>query len=521
MLRLTISVIIVAISSIAAGSRILGIAPYPAHSHQVIFRALTNELVRRGHEVVIFTAYPTNVNLTNYTEVDVSILTRKWKSKMDFYKVGQQEGILSFMHNVVEFGEEVSDTVLSHPVMQQIIDPRTTEKFDAILIQQLAYDALNAVSIRLNIPIIGVSSLDLIIPQQIHFGLNLLESSARSPVTGKRIDGLFDRIYQAYFTSRIAYMYYYQNLPIQEKVMRKHFGDTVPPIETVKNQIDILLLSVHQYFTDSRPTVPGIIHIGGCRFSNHTKNKRLPPDLQTELDNAKSGFIYMSMGSNVNVKQLPLHIRNMILSVFAELPYTVLWKSEIDLENKPDNVILRKWCPQEQVLAHPNIVLFIYQGGLQSTEEALEYAVPLLGMPVFADQFLNVWALNDHGVAEVLQFANIDKETFKQTILKVITNQSYKENIRKLSDLLHDLPQHPMDLAMWWIEHAIRHKGAKHIRSHFQDMEIYKIHHIDIFAVFVVFCILSLTITLLVPCVIYRSIKKFMKLYIVKSLKVE
>lgn len=52
----------------------------------------------------------------------------------------------------------------------------------------------------------------------------------------------------------------------------------------------------------------------------------------------------------------------------------------------------------------------------------MEYSVPLLGIPIFADQFVNARAVNDQGVAEVLEFNDIKKETFKKTILKVITN---------------------------------------------------------------------------------------------------
>lgn len=40
--------------------------------------------------------------------------------------------------------------------------------------------------------------------------------------------------------------------------------------------------------------------------------------------------------------------------------------------------------------AHPNCILFISHGGLLSTSEALHYGVPIIGMPMFADQFINV-----------------------------------------------------------------------------------------------------------------------------------
>lgn len=59
------------------------------------------------------------------------------------------------------------------------------------------------------------------------------------------------------------------------------------------------------------------------------------------------------------------------METFAELPYKILWKFEDDqLEGKPNNIKTNKWLPQQDLLGHPNIKLFITQGGLQSLEEA-------------------------------------------------------------------------------------------------------------------------------------------------------
>lgn len=75
--------------------------------------------------------------------------------------------------------------------------------------------------------------------------------------------------------------------------------------------------------------------------------------------------------------------------------------------------------------AHPNIKLFIYQGGLQSTEEAVYHGVPLIGCPVLWDQKYQVENIVRLGIGERLNYKNISKEYFVNTVYEVINNKRY------------------------------------------------------------------------------------------------
>lgn len=74
-------------------------------------------------------------------------------------------------------------------------------------------------------------------------------------------------------------------------------------------------------------------------------------DLKKILDNATQGFVYMSLGSNIQSNELTSETRGKFITAFSKLPYTVLWKFEDEhLPNKPDNVVIMKWVPQLDVL---------------------------------------------------------------------------------------------------------------------------------------------------------------------------
>ena len=57
---------------------------------------------------------------------------------------------------------------------------------------------------------------------------------------------------------------------------------------------------------------------------------------------------------------------------------------------------------------------------------------------------------------------------------------SYKENIMRLSSLHKDRPIEPMDLAVFWVEFVMRHKGALHLRPAAHDLTWYQYHSVDV-----------------------------------------
>lgn len=83
-------------------------------------------------------------------------------------------------------------------------------------------------------------------------------------------------------------------------------------------------------------------------------------DIQSFLDDAKQGAVYFSLGSNVKSKDLQNETRQIILETLAELPFQVLWKFEADeLPNKPKNVKISKWLPQQDVLSMYVFIIII------------------------------------------------------------------------------------------------------------------------------------------------------------------
>lgn len=157
---------------------------------------------------------------------------------------------------------------------------------------------------------------------------------------------------------------------------------------------------------------------------------------------------------------------------------------------------------QNDILAHPNVILFISHGGLLGTIESLHHGVPLLLIPFCADQFRNAHRIAAAGNGKVLNHNKITIESLTRAITEIITNETYRQQAKYISDTFNENIVQPMDEAMFWIEHVAKFNGAKHLKSHAINMPWFKYLMVDIVAV-------NCLATLLVPIVVYTLIRKW------------
>ncbi|PSN34572.1 UDP-glucuronosyltransferase 2B18, partial [Blattella germanica] len=202
-----------------------------------------------------------------------------------------------------------------------------------------------------------------------------------------------------------------------------------------------------------------------------------------------------SLGTNVFSNRISEEKINAFISAFSELPQKIIWKWESDiLPGQPENVHIGRWFPQRGILAHPNIRLFISQCGLQSFQEAVFHAVPVLGIPFIVDQNFNAKKIQDSGIGVKLSFVDVTKESLTQSINEILHNVRYKENMDKFSALSKDESRSSLEKIVWWTEYVLRHNGTKHLRSAALDLTWYQYLLLDVmsFVIFIVLIIISI-----------------------------
>lgn len=216
----------------------------------------------------------------------------------------------------------------------------------------------------------------------------------------------------------------YMNLfywPTQNQMYQDAFPDPKPSLDEAMKNVNLVLLNSHFTLSYPRPYVPNMIEVGGLHI-NRVPNP-LPQDIKEYLDSAKEGVIYCSMGSNIESTSLPVEKREAFLKAFAQLKEKVMFKWENDdLPGRPENVFIKGWYPQEDILAHPNVKVFITHGGLLSSTETIYHGKPVIGIPIFGDQGLNMARAERAGNGIILNYNNLTQEALTWAIGEVLNN---------------------------------------------------------------------------------------------------
>nr|XP_046259325.1 UDP-glucuronosyltransferase-like [Scatophagus argus] len=274
-----------------------------------------------------------------------------------------------------------------------------------------------------------------------------------------------------------------------------YLGDNM----TYKNLVShgaFWLLRYDFSFEWPKPVMPNMAFIGGISCA---KKAPLPADLQEFVDGSgDDGFIVFALGSMV--PSMPEEKAKQFFDAFRQIPQRVVWrytgKPPIDA---PKNVRLVKWLPQNDLLAHPKAKVFITHGGIHGVYEGICNAVPMLMFPLFGDQKDNVNRMTARGVAEKLSIFDVTTEQLLAALNKIIHDKSYKEKIVKLSQIHLDRPVQPLDLAVFWTEFVMRHKGAAHLRVAAHDLNWIQYHCLDVIG-FLVFILLTVLWVMLKCC---------------------
>lgn len=495
---------------VSNAARILGIFHLHSYSHYQLGEMLLKELAYRGHEVTMITPFEEKEKIKNFRIITITNSFEHLKGmKFDMYSFAE-ESAFSILFKANKIMLPFTENTLNHTNVQNLI--KSDEKFDLVIVERLQNDAFHGFCAHFGAHCVISSSIPPIYTSNMQMG-NFVPPSympdLQTSLSSKM--NFFERAYNGlvYLTSII--LFHTQEIPKQNDIMHKYFPTVSHHLAEIFYNVSLTLYNSHVGVNTVIPFSPNMIDIGGYHIK---PTRELPKDLKDYLDNAKEGVIFFSMGSNLRSQDLTDSRRKAILKAFAGLNVKVLWKWEDEsLPDQPSNVRISKWVPQNDVLAHPNVKLFVTHGGLLSTLEAIYHGVPIVGISVYGDQHSNMRIAEDHNYGIGLALMDLTAERLLKCINTVLQNPMYVKNARRRSKILQDNPMPPLEKAIFWIEYVLRHNGAHHLKTAGLNLHWYQLLLLDVVA--------FLTFLIIAPIFIcYKIFKKLtLKRKAVKKIK--
>lgn len=289
-------------------------------------------------------------------------------------------------------------------------------------------------------------------------------------------------------------MYYGYLWSMHEK-QAKHLGYLVnTTLSDAYRKTSIHFTACDFSFDYPVPQLPNLICIGGV-----TARPAVPfhASLQKFCDHsAEARLVVISFGSSI--KSTGKDATMKIAEAIRHLPYHFIWKVDPTDEIKlGKNVKAVTWLPQNDLLGHRNTALFITYGGMNGMWEAIYHGVPMLVLPIIADQIGNAVKITDRGIGLWVDFHSFTAEELSIAITEIMDNARYRQRANYISRLYHSSSQTAADRLLFWTNYLIKTRGAKHLIPESIHLNFFQYFLIDVIFL-IALCIVATISTVII-----------------------
>ncbi|XP_057518518.1 linamarin synthase 1-like [Amaranthus tricolor] len=107
-------------------------------------------------------------------------------------------------------------------------------------------------------------------------------------------------------------------------------------------------------------------------------------------------------------------------------------KSEIITQEYLEEIkgrgLISSWCPQEKVLQHPSVAVFLTHCGWNSTLECISEGVPIICWPFFAEQQTNcLYACQEWKIGVEMEEGKVSREEVVELVKEIMESEKGKE----------------------------------------------------------------------------------------------
>jgi UDP:flavonoid glycosyltransferase YjiC (YdhE family) len=191
-------------------------------------------------------------------------------------------------------------------------------------------------------------------------------------------------------------------------------------------------------YRDPAFPLPATAHTLRLLARDAARNDTAPPWI-TRMDIAPT--VYFTLGTIYNMESGDLFQR--VLAGLRDLPINLIVTIGRDIDPaelgaQPANVHIERYVPQAVLLPHCHLV--ISHGGSGSVMSALAYGLPMVLIPMGADQPLNAARCEALGVAQVLDAVAATPQMVREAVSRVLEDSTYRQTAERIRDEIAALP---------------------------------------------------------------------------------
>ncbi|CAG7716696.1 unnamed protein product [Allacma fusca] len=440
------------------------------YSHRIAVEPLVEKLAELGHEVDIFCSSKPEFPHPKVTQILPDFFTKEvtksFGAMSDSLIVGR---LKDKFNNPLLTGNNLWDLILADTESlirsEKFREWARTAKYDLIIYNNTGKQIAVALAFKMNAKLIAFmpAASGPMFEVDVH-GYPVEASWLPDWSSGSRYFFIPDHFVRAYDQIYWYLSFTWILLPKFNELIKVLYPDVnLPSTELLLKNVDLILLNEHYSTGFPRALPPFAIPVGGMHVKEASAS--LPKDVDDFIASGDR-VVFISFGSIIKISELPEEMQRVLIETvgsFSSIKFLWKWEGEIP-KDLPKNILAKKWFPQNDILGHPKCKGFVTQGGQISAHQAAFHGIPMIIVPVWADQPFNAKALEYNGIGIHLEISEITKETLTRAFEELLDNPSYNRNAKLVSKRFRDRPLSPLDTAVWWTEYVLRHDTA-HLRS--------------------------------------------------------
>ena len=507
-----LAVIAAVILALVDNANILLTAPCPG-SHYFTMLQLGKLLADNGHNVTLVTPFDDNRLISN-SNIEIKV-SAEHSYSMDTFTSNTAEPCVRSLFKLRSGKTMYIDTMFSSIctkawlwLYKSNIDLYTSDwfveilsngNFDAIIAEEKTFLPVATVNQKLKIPVAVYIS---------EIGVYLIRQPLNLPQLMNSEPGIFVQVFRGKaptFWERLTALYkVYTGAPaihsgIDNMLHPKMSQFNVTSTHELYKQISLYF--VNDYIAFSFPYLyPNNVIQSAALLAHKTKN--LQEDILAFIEMQKSPILYVSLGSYVNWHWIPWF--NDFIDALKFMDVGVIMKMSHDFKNDlfNDRFYVQKWLPQNDILASGYISIFVSHCGNNGRIESILNEVPILCLPIFAEQNLNGELVSRNNFGHMLLPDEITKVSLISVLEEMIGNQTvYKTSIRKALDIFHSEPATVGEKVLHGVNLLTKYGNMKHlINEIIQEQSVIEIYNFDI-----IFALFGLVLSFLV--IFYKVLK--------------